>query len=147
MKTSNLNERERRFVEAYMGEAAGNGTKAAEVAGYSARNAGPQGSRLLRKANIRAAIAARTQDDPAVADRMARQRLWSDIAFGRGAFAGASLRDRLTASELLGRSQADFVQRHHHETIGNDIAGARERLARLLANLVPANKSQHLGTL
>ena len=134
-----LSERERRFVDAYMGEAAGNATTAAMAAGYSQRNARPQGSRLLTKANIHAAIRARVQADPAVADREARQRLWTDIAFGRNGFAQARLRDRLKASELLGRSQADFVDRHHHEgtisTIDVDLIGARERLARLLANL------------
>lgn len=51
-----LNERERRFVEAYMGEAAGSATKAAEMAGYSARTARQIGSRLLTKVHIQQAI-------------------------------------------------------------------------------------------
>jgi phage terminase small subunit len=109
-----LSERERRFVEAYMGEAAGNATKAAELAGYSKISARQQGARLCTKAAIRAAIDERTAADPQIADRTARQRLWSDIAFGRGAYADAALKDRLKASELLGKSQADFIERHEH---------------------------------
>lgn len=51
-----LSERERRFVDAYMGRAAGNATKAAEIAGYKPANARQQASRLLTKANIKAAV-------------------------------------------------------------------------------------------
>lgn len=43
-------------MRAYIGDAAGNATKAAELAGYSQKNARPQASRLLAKANIRAEL-------------------------------------------------------------------------------------------
>jgi phage terminase small subunit len=111
-----LTERERRFVEAYMGQAAGNGTEAAKLAGYkgTAKVLAVQGTRLLSKANVQAAIDERAASDPQIADRTARQRLWSDIAFGRGPYNEAALKDRLKASELLGKSQADFVERHEH---------------------------------
>jgi phage terminase small subunit len=39
--------KQRRFVEAYCGEAAGNATQAAKLAGYSSRTARSQGQRLL----------------------------------------------------------------------------------------------------
>lgn len=108
-----LTERERRFVTFYMGEAAGNATKAARLAGYSAKTARKQGSRLLRtKGHIRAAIDQAAKDDPAVWTREDRQRFWTAIAAGTDGFGNAELRDRLKASELLGRSQADFVDRH-----------------------------------
>lgn len=97
-----------------MGAAAGNATEAATRAGYSTHTARQQGSRLLTKAVIRAAVSTRVASDPQIADRTARQRLWSEIAFGRGAYREAELRDRLKASELLGKSQADFVERHEH---------------------------------
>ena len=111
-----LSERERRFVDAYMGEAAGNGTKAAELAGYkgTSKVLQVQASRMLSKAMIRTAIADRVEADPQIADRTQRQRLWSDIAFGRAAYTEAALRDRLKASELLGKSQADFVEKFEH---------------------------------
>lgn len=111
-----LSERERRFVEAYMGEAAGNGTAAAKRAGYkgSPNVLKVQANRLLTKANVQEAIAERAASDPQIADRTARQRLWSEIAFGRGVYGDSALKDRLKASELLGKSQADFIERHEH---------------------------------
>jgi phage terminase small subunit len=115
MRRPALSERERRFVEHYMGSAAGNATHAARLAGYSLKTARKQGSRLLTKGNIRAALEQRTQADPAVWTREERQRFWTSVASGTGAFADAGLRDRLKASELLGKSQADFVERHQVE--------------------------------
>jgi phage terminase small subunit len=109
-----LSERQRKFVEAYMGAAAGNATKAARLAGYSAATARKQGSRLGTKGHIRAAIEARTKEDPAVWTREDRQRFWTAVASGTGAYRMSSLRDRLRASELLGKSQADFVERVEH---------------------------------
>lgn len=49
-------ERERRFIEAFMGEAAGNATEAARLAGYSPKSARRIGTRLSSKVHIRAAI-------------------------------------------------------------------------------------------
>ena len=112
---SALSERERRFVESYMGASAGNATEAAIAAGYSRKTAGSIGSRLLKRVNIQRAIAERATSDPAVWTREERQRFWTSVASGAGRFAKASLRDRLRASELLGKSQADFVERHHVE--------------------------------
>lgn len=54
--TQKLTEKERRFVRAYIGEAAGNGAKAAVLAGYAKNSAKVTASRLLTKANIRAAL-------------------------------------------------------------------------------------------
>ncbi len=51
-----LTERERRFVEAYMGAAAGNATEAAKLAGYSVKSARRIGTRLSSKVHIRAAM-------------------------------------------------------------------------------------------
>ena len=53
-----LNPRERRFVDAYLGGAGGNATRAAREAGYSGSSEvlKVQGSRLLTRANVRAAI-------------------------------------------------------------------------------------------
>lgn len=105
-----LTERERRFVEAYMGEAAGNGTTAAIAAGYSRKGARQQASHLLTKANIRAAIDARASTDPAVLTREERQQWWSEVTRD----ATHPIVARLKASELLGKSQADFIERHEH---------------------------------
>jgi phage terminase small subunit len=109
-KVTALTERERRFVEQFM--ASGNATKAAEKAGYSKKTSSQIGYRLLRKVQIQRAIADRAENDPAVWTREQRQQFWTAIARGAAAYEGATLRDRLKASELLGRSQADFIERH-----------------------------------
>ena len=125
-----ISERERRFVEHFMGDAAGNATHAARLAGYSSKTARKQGSRLLTKGHIRAALAQRAQDDPAVWTREERQRFWTAIARGAdGGYPEASLRDRLKASELLGKSQADFLDRIEHSgqlTLEQALTASRE---------------------
>ncbi len=107
-----IKERERRFVEHFM--ASGNATKAAGQAGYSRKTASQIGYRLLRKVQIQQAIAERAESDPAVWTREDRQRFWTAVACGAAGYRSASLHDRLKASELLGRSQADFVERIAH---------------------------------
>ena len=52
-----LTSKERAFVRAYLGEAAGNGTKAAIRAGYAKNSAHVTASQLLRKPKIAAAVA------------------------------------------------------------------------------------------
>jgi phage terminase small subunit len=109
-----VNERERRFVEHFM--ATGNATKAAAQAGYSQKTASQIGYRLLRKVQIQRAIAERTETDPAVWTREARQKFWTAVASGAPRYETVAIRDRLKASELLGRSQADFIDRHELDT-------------------------------
>lgn len=111
-----LSERERRWVEAFMGEAAGNATKAARLAGYrgNAATLATQGRRLLRKAQIQEAIKLRVAEDPAIATRQERQAFWTRVMLGRDEFKKARLADRLKAAELLGKSQGDFIEKHEH---------------------------------
>lgn len=77
-----LSERERRFVDAFMGPAKGNASKAATLAGYSAKASRQISSRLLTKANIQGAIAARAQKREAktIADATERDTILSTIA-------------------------------------------------------------------
>lgn len=93
-----------------MGEAAGNGTAAAKLAGYrgSAKTLQVQASRLLSKAIVQSAIAERAQNDPAIATRAQRQQWWTSVMQD----AREGMKERLKASELLGKSQADFVEKH-----------------------------------
>ena len=49
-------EKERCFVEAYVGLAGGNGAKAARLAGYAKGSAKVTASKLLKKASIQAAL-------------------------------------------------------------------------------------------
>lgn len=97
-----------------MGTAAGNATDAAKAAGYAASSAHVTACRLLKKANVKAAIRSREKADPKVASRKELRHLWTQVAFGRGAYKQASMKDRLKASELLGKSKAAFVKRHEH---------------------------------
>lgn len=66
------------FVEAYAGEAEGNGAKAAEIAGYAKGNSAKvTASRLLKRADVRAAIANRQQEianAAAIADAVRREQ-------------------------------------------------------------------------
>lgn len=120
-----LNERQRLFVEAYL--VSGSPKQAAIAAGYSAKTASVIGSENLQKPAIAAAIKLR-QDLEAqalaeaitatatttIATRAERQQFWSDVVLGRMQDRNGlpcSMRDRLKASELLGRSQADFIDK------------------------------------
>ena len=105
-----LTEKQRKFVEYYDG----NATQAAVNAGYSKKSATITGHENLRKPNIMAAIAARQskRDSKHIMNREERQALWTSMA------ADESRDDqvRLRASELLGRSECDFVDRHKIES-------------------------------
>ena len=134
--TKRLPEKRRRFVEAYMGEAAGNASEAARIAGYKCP--GPEGFRLLQYAEIQAAIDSRVESDPSIMTRQERQKFWSEAARGNiddfnsdGEAINAALSTRLKASELLARSQADFVERVKIER-----DDPREDLAQLMGLIV-----------
>lgn len=100
-----LTPKQQAFVEAY----AGNATDAARKAGYTGndKTLGVTGSRVLANASVLAAIAARQA--PArtarIATREQRQEFWTETMLD----VNASLSDRLRASELLGKSEADFL--------------------------------------
>jgi hypothetical protein len=74
-----LIEKHRRFVVAYTGEAQGNGTQAAIIAGYSPKSAVVQASVLLRKPNIQAAVAERQERLTAKAD-ISDSRILQELA-------------------------------------------------------------------
>lgn len=101
-----LTERQRLFCEAYAGNG-GNADAAARKAGY--KKPRPQGAQNLTKPSIKSALESLrlAQTSDAIATREERQAFWT-----------AALRDpdvdwrnRLKASELLGKSQADFIDR------------------------------------
>jgi phage terminase small subunit len=119
-----LNERQRRFVEAFMGPAEGNATEAARMAGYSGnrQTLGVTGKAVLDKTQVRAAIDQRAAADPQIATRTERQQFWSGVmrgtigrtvkdVDGKDIVLPAEMKDRLKAAELLGKTQADFIER------------------------------------
>ena len=97
-----MNTKRQRFVDAYLTEAAGNATKAAEIAGYSPKTAGQQGYMLLKDPEIKAAVAERAQALAVQADITAERILseTADVAYAKVDLKGS---DKIKALELLGR--------------------------------------------
>lgn len=112
-----LTGKQRKFVEAY----SGNATAAAIAAGYSAKTAHSIGNENLRKPDIVAAI--RKRENKAikhdVASRLERQKFWTSTMRD----VENDMKDRLKASELLGRSEGDFLDNVNHSG-GIDFATA-----------------------
>lgn len=109
-----LTAKEHAFVAAYCGEAArGNATKAAEVAGYSAKTAYSAGSRLLKDVEVQAAIqewrdAVKVSAITDMSYRVARlseleQRLWSVVDARQAAYAN---------TEVIGGDSGIVVLQH-----------------------------------
>jgi hypothetical protein len=106
---SALTERQRRFVELFMGECAGNATQAALRAGYGkdAKSAAVRGHELLRNRKIQTGIQARQGADPRIATREERQLLLTQM-MNDGKRPDSI---RLQALQLLAKSQGDFVEK------------------------------------
>lgn len=79
-----LSEYERRFVEAYLGEAHARGPDAVRIVSPNVKHgsARSQAHDLLKREHIRKAIRARTENDEFVAGRVERLRLLTRIARG-----------------------------------------------------------------
>ncbi|GGO32659.1 terminase small subunit [Deinococcus humi] len=108
-----LNERQRRWAEHYA--ASGNALQSAIAAGYSPNSARSQSDRMLKNAEVMRYVATLTQpaEQSRIASRAERQQFWTSVM--RGEPQGDEpprFADRLKASELLGKAQADFVERH-----------------------------------
>ena len=103
--------KQQRFIMAYEG----NGTLAAKVAGYSGNvnTLGVTAYHLLRNPKIVEAIKARSDQTimPMVADRAQRQVFWTQIMSDDC----EDLNTRLKASELLGKSEGDFITKIEHD--------------------------------
>jgi phage terminase small subunit len=136
-----LTERERRFVEAY--NETGNGTEAARQAGYAgdATSLAQQGSRLLKRPRVAAAIQAGAQKRSRLREISREERLdqlarvivgetTELLVSGGGTIeVPARIRDRLKASELYARMKGELVQRIEH-----DLPGGVTELTSLVAN-------------
>ena len=119
-----LTVKQTRFAECYCG----NATEAAIQAGYSPRTARSQGQRMLTKVDILSAIKGREDQRimGKIATREERQEFWTNVMMNEG----LSMHDRLRASDLLGKSEGDYVIKAEPE----GIHGLAERLqeARLM---------------
>lgn len=126
MTERKLTAKELKFIEVY----SGNATEAARLAGYSGSDnvLSQVGSDNLRKPRIAQAIAKRETRElkPLVANRIQRQEFWSSIMNDSGEEMGY----RLKASELLGKSEGDFIERVELDlsaSLAERIKAARER--------------------
>ena len=102
--------KQKKFIEAYHG----NATIAATVAGYSHKTAGSMGSQLLKNINIAQAIKERNSKEvqTIILTRKQRQEFWSKVVVNPDEDVFA----RLKASELLGKSEADFTMNINHSS-------------------------------
>lgn len=103
-----LTEKQKRFVDAWDG----NSTSSAQAAGYKdPRN---EGYRCLKNADISRLIRAKRAAElkPEIASRLERQLFWSKTM----ADPEIPFKYRLKASELLGKSEGDFIERYKDES-------------------------------
>jgi hypothetical protein len=98
-----LTVKQKRFIDFYNG----NGAEAARLAGYSGNDD---------------TLKQRNQAD--IANREERQRFWTDGMRDEK----AKMSDRTKHSELLGRSEGDFLDRTKHEGGGVRVIGLKEAL-------------------
>ena len=94
------------YIDATSEQTFGNATQSAIKAKYSAKTAYSQGQRLLKNVEIITYINAKVAKTKAesIANREKRQQFWTDVMENT-----VNMADRLRASELLGRSEADFT--------------------------------------
>ena len=104
-KESKLTPKQRLFVQYYCG----NATDAARKAGYKGNEGTIRSvaAENLAKPNIQAAIQARQEIEsrPTIMSRQELQDFWSEVTKS----AESDMKDRLKASELLGKSEAMFT--------------------------------------
>ncbi len=107
-----LTEKQRRFAEAYVGEAKGNGALAARLAGYKGtpKVLSVMGAENLAKPAIAAFIEeARSKlSSQAIATREERQKLLTELMRDDDIEA----RDRIKACVELAKMQGDYIERH-----------------------------------
>ncbi|MCA9530489.1 MAG: terminase small subunit [Myxococcales bacterium] len=122
MARRDLTEKQRRFVEAYVGPARGNATEAARRAGYrgSTNTLRVVGQENLLKPALVEAIAAATAAarQAAILDRDQQQAFLSAVVLGRECLTQTDdgevpprAGDRIRACELLGRMQGHYIER------------------------------------
>jgi phage terminase small subunit len=116
-RTPGINEQQRQFAEHYA--ATGSCVEAARLAGYSTPRS--QGPRLLRHPGVMELLkpifeAKAEESNGRIATAAQRHEFWTRVMLGLEE--GVEMKDRLKASELLGKCQGDFVERK--EITGKD---------------------------
>lgn len=135
MDAKKLTPKQAAFVQLYDG----NGTEAARRAGYKGSdNTLAQTARdLLRNPQIQKGIGARNNKAlaPDIADRQERQSFWTKTLRNED----IEMKERLKASELLGKSEADFTEKHEHRHSFDDLTDEQleARFLALLTKVAP----------
>jgi len=111
-KTADLTPKEQRFVAEYLID--GNATRAALVAGYSPQSAQRQGSQVLARPRVKAAVAKALREQQKRTLTKADQVLLdinelADKAAKAGEFSAA-----IRGKELLGKHYKLFTEKHEH---------------------------------
>jgi len=121
---SKLNQRQRKFVLEYM--RTGNGGQSAIVAGYTKKAADPTASRLLRNVKIQDALISlrETNEKSSILTVQQLREWWSAVINGTvkdvvtvgdmSLESEPTLKDKLKASDLLGKSQGAFIEKIDH---------------------------------
>lgn len=125
-----LNDRQKRFVETYLGAAQGNATVAAKLAGYSAKTAGQIGGRLLKNVQIRKALekAQQAREAKAIAAADERDRILTEIARSN-----VEPKDRIKAIDLLNKCEGRYSATLHVKgklTLEQALGRANEAIAK-----------------
>ena len=105
-----LNPRQKKFAELYA--ATGNALQSAIGAGYSERSARSQSDRMLKNAEVQAYLRAMTE-----AGRASRIATAEELReFWTATYRDDALeyKDRLKASEMLGKSLGVFIEKREH---------------------------------
>ena len=103
-----LSEKQKLFVDLWTGEQ----TETARMAGYS--DFRKAGNLCMNNANICQLIRAKrdAEIEPYIASRKERQKFWTETMRDQD----VNIRDRLKSSELLGKSEGDFIERYKDES-------------------------------
>ena len=125
-----LNQKELDFIRLYEGDP----LEAAKLAGYSAPWSAVK--RLMKKPAIAEAVHDRERKtiEPLVASRIKRQEFWTNTMQDEK----TNMANRLKASELLGKSEGDFIERH---IVEDDTLEARLRRLKQLRDVTPEPKA------
>lgn len=118
-----MTDKQATFVREYLVDM--NATLAVKRTGYSQRTAYSKGQRLLKNDEVRAAISAAMSErkDELSATRAQRKAFWTAVMLDTD----VGMKDRLKASELLGKSKGDFTEKRE---VTHDMSGVYD-LSRL----------------
>jgi hypothetical protein len=144
----NYTDKQKQFVEAFCGDACGNATQAAKLAGYSDKSRASlaaQGAENLEKPKIQAAIRAIRENEPRIADPAEIQAFWTrqmredgskkaarDLAKSQGMFTqqievsgpdGDPIEQQLAISDMSDEALSEMLEKMRSVDVSDDEDG------------------------